>query len=518
MVKYLSAEVCERDHDLNYQPWTELFMLELGKVSPESLLQTRQLALDLGESSVEELFALEIGDGDASDLTAVMTKLSPGSDQVRAFLAAKELLGLPLLLSNNRCMCFALFFHILTLYSIHSLTSLLCRIAPVASRPPAVTAEIKDLPMNTKIGNALRCPSIKALASKSDYRGVTVQLLSSLDLCGALSWENAGNKLTNDDNGWTKCYNILCDKGEENNPLFITLKSPSDLKRKALALLQELRNNPEAPPDLKATAIMHLNRYEEIVKRNKERGESATMKDQDRQRKMRAIEFSVGAIPSGCTKAWTQMIDKNLPRKECPEARLCLEGVNLLGSDWDSAWSDILSEYDRAAHLRGKNGGGKAQHSTSLRLGENPAAVCSVESYSKAKNGANTKQATTKRGGDQAIDLTETESVEEGATKRCKHSNGLTTSASTEMIDLTGGLETLEETIGELKHQREMQLTAAIESAMTKFVPAAVESAMTNFVPSIVAAFAATQKMQQADSVPSKKEDNEDNLDESDSE
>ena len=31
MVKYLSAEVCERDHDLNYQPWKELFMLELGK-------------------------------------------------------------------------------------------------------------------------------------------------------------------------------------------------------------------------------------------------------------------------------------------------------------------------------------------------------------------------------------------------------------------------------------------------------------------------------------------------------
>ena len=455
-------------------------------------------------SSVEELFALEIGDGDASDLKTVMTRLSPGSDQVRAFLAAKEVLDRPL----SMCMCFALFFHVLTLYSIYSLTSsLLCRTAPVASRPPAVTAEIKDLPMKTKIGNALRCPSIKALASKSDYHSVTDQLFNAVEMCGALYWENAGNKLTNEENGWTKAYNVLCSRDDETDSPFIAFKSPSDLKRKVLALLQELQNNPEVPPELKATAIMHLNKYEKIVKRNKVRRESATMKDQDQQRKMRAIEFSVGAIPSGCTKAWTQMIDKSLTNKECPKARLCMEGINLLGSDGDSVSSDILSEYDRAAHLRGKNGGGKAQHSTGLRLGENPAAICSVESYSKVKNGANTKPATTKRGGDQAIDLTETESsVEEGATKRCKHGNGLDSRADNELIDLTGGLETLAETIGELKHQKEMELSAAIESAMTKFVP------------TIVAAFAATQKMKKTDSVQSKKEDNEDNVDESDSE
>ena len=353
--------------------------------------------------------------------------------------------------------------------------------------------------MKTMIGNALRCSSIKALALNSDYHSVTVQLLSTLEMCDALSWENADNTLTNDDNGWTKCYKILCQKGEEGDFPFITSKSPNDLKREVLALLQELRNNPEAPPDLRATANMHLDRYEKIVKRSKERRESATMKDQDQQRKMRVIEFSVGDIPSGCTNAGTQSIDKKYPHRECPEARLCLEGVNRLGSDWDSATFEMLSEYDRAAHLRGNNGGGKAQHSTSLRLGENPAAVCSV------KNGANTKDATTKRGRDQAVDLTATESsVEEGATKRCKHIDGLATTTNNELIDLTGGLESLEDTIGELKHQNEMQLTAAIESAMAKFVP------------SIVAAFAATQKMQQPDSVPSNKEDNEDNVEESD--
>lgn len=98
MKKYLSAEVCERDRDRNYEPWKELFMLELGKVPVESLVQIRQLALDLGMSNVEELFASEIGDtGDASDL--------PGSDEVRAFLAAKDVLQLPL--SHEMGMCFA---------------------------------------------------------------------------------------------------------------------------------------------------------------------------------------------------------------------------------------------------------------------------------------------------------------------------------------------------------------------------------------------------------------------------
>ena len=193
-----------------------------------------------------------------------------------------------------------------------------------------------------------------------------------------------------------------------------------------------------------------------------------------------------------------------------------------------SAWR-ALTFQSTARQLQPALSGGKAQHSTGLRLGENPAAICSVKSFSKVKNGANTKQVTTKRAGDQAIDLTETESsVEEGATKRCKHGNGLDTEtessveegatkrskhgngldtrADNELIDLTGGLETLAETIGELKHQKEMELSAAIESAMTKFVP------------TIVAAFAATQKMKKTDSVQSKKEENEDNVDESDSE
>jgi hypothetical protein len=108
MKMYLSAEVCEHDHDLNYMAWKELFMLELGKVPAECLVQTRQLALDLGMSDVEELFASEIGDGDVSDLPTVLAKLSPGSDQVRAFLAAKEVLRK--LLSNKMCMCFAFCF------------------------------------------------------------------------------------------------------------------------------------------------------------------------------------------------------------------------------------------------------------------------------------------------------------------------------------------------------------------------------------------------------------------------
>ena len=101
MKTYLSAEVCERDQGLNYGPWKELFMLELDNVPATILVKSRQLALDLGISNVEELFASEVGDVDVGDLETVMTKLSPGTDQVRAFLAAKDVLGQ--LLSDKMC-------------------------------------------------------------------------------------------------------------------------------------------------------------------------------------------------------------------------------------------------------------------------------------------------------------------------------------------------------------------------------------------------------------------------------
>ena len=108
MKTYLSAEVCEHDQGLNYGPWKELFMLELDKVPATILVKSRQLALDLGISNVEELFASEVGDVDVGDLETVMTKLSPGTDQVRAFLAAKDVMGQ--LLSDKMCKWCSLLF------------------------------------------------------------------------------------------------------------------------------------------------------------------------------------------------------------------------------------------------------------------------------------------------------------------------------------------------------------------------------------------------------------------------
>lgn len=361
------------------------------------------------------------------------------------------------------------------------------RKASVVSNPPVVPAEIQ------------RFPSIKSLASKEKYHDLTAQLLDTVELSGALFFENADNDLTNVYNGWTKFYNVLFPEGEASVFQCIRLATPSQLKRKMLDLLKELRDNPDAPRDFHDNASFLLNSYEALVQSNKEQREAETLKAQDQQRKMRAIEVAVGAIPSGCTKARTPVTHKNCT--EWLEAGLGTEGVNLLGME-----CEILSEYDRAARLRGKDGGGKAQHSTSLRLGEKPAAICSVESYSKMKSGTNKKKAITKRGGDQVVDLTEAESsVKEGATKKCKRRDDLPSSANNELIDLTGAMNSLAKTAGELEHERETQLTAAIESSMTKFVPA------------ILAAFSAMQKMQQQpDSVPPKKKDNKDNGDDDD--
>jgi hypothetical protein len=125
------------------------------------------------------------------------------------------------------------------------------------------------------------------------------------------------------------------------------------------------------------------------------------------------------------------------------------------------------------------------------------------------RSGTNRKKATTKRGGDQVIDLAKVESsAEEGVTKKCKRSNDLAAGAKDELINLPGVLDKLVKKMGELEHEQEMQLTATVESAVAK--------AMAKFLPGI---FAAMQKMQQQpDSVPSEKKDNKDNGDEDDSE
>ena len=102
--------------------------------------------------------------------------------------------------------------------------------------------------------------------------------------------------------------------------------------------------------------------------------------------------------------------------------------------------------------------------------------------------------------------------MEKEATNKCKRCKNLAASAKNELVDLTDEWKSLDEL--QQEQELEMQLTAAIESAMTKLVPAAIESAITKLVPHMLAATTVMQKMQQEkDIVPSEKKDSKDDED-----
>lgn len=94
---HLSADVVAQDHDYDYRAWKHIFMLEMEAATTEELVHLRQLALDLGASDAYELFPDEILPGPESALP----EFKYPSSQLRAFLAAKELLGQ--LLSDKMC-------------------------------------------------------------------------------------------------------------------------------------------------------------------------------------------------------------------------------------------------------------------------------------------------------------------------------------------------------------------------------------------------------------------------------
>ena len=211
IMKQHLPEAYENDVGLNCEPWKQLFMLQMKDAPKEDLVHTRQLALDLGASNAEELFPQEFGSaGSLHDLTKL-----PPSDQMRAFLASKELFAS--LLSDTMCKfssTYSLEFQYLSLSKpnrlSHTCLLFMCIafLAPVARR---TDLELTATLTTEKLKRNKRFPSIRSLATEDKFSDLTGRLLHSVEMCGALSSETADNNLSNDTNGWTKLYHNVFD-------------------------------------------------------------------------------------------------------------------------------------------------------------------------------------------------------------------------------------------------------------------------------------------------------------------
>jgi len=84
-----------RDMEFEYSGWKATYWLKVGDAPIEELAHVRQLCLDLGVSDAYLLFPDEIKEGSNPPI------FKYPSDQIRAFLAAKEVTGQ--LLSENMC-------------------------------------------------------------------------------------------------------------------------------------------------------------------------------------------------------------------------------------------------------------------------------------------------------------------------------------------------------------------------------------------------------------------------------
>jgi len=96
-------EPSQQDEGFEYDSWKDTYWLNRDDAPVEELIHVRQLCLDLGASDVYELFPDEIKEG------ANLPMFKFPSDQIRAFLAAKEVTGQ--LLSEHMCTYIHLFIY-----------------------------------------------------------------------------------------------------------------------------------------------------------------------------------------------------------------------------------------------------------------------------------------------------------------------------------------------------------------------------------------------------------------------
>ena len=285
--------------------WKDIF-LYTGDLPANTLITSRQLALDFAASDAAELFG--VSETDSYDPVKKTFRCS--NDQVAAFLAAKELLP-----DNEMKVFMAAYNKALDRAppKKKSRTSIL-----TAAPPPALSLrrfpelksfvtdpELRDVSFHDPTYFLRKTHAHTSMPTSYFFLQVLEAIITSVSLTGASKCAEASNKRNErnkNNNGWAELYDNLFGAHGLLENMYRPLADVSALKTKIKGLwdvIDAAKDNGKIPVEVIFQATKQKQEHEIAVKVAQKEREAAIEKAVKFQEALSQIEVQMGAVPIG---------------------------------------------------------------------------------------------------------------------------------------------------------------------------------------------------------------------------